>query len=578
MKPINFSNSTYQSVSETKYPNVTLRALVLGLALAGCGLQAQAAVTTTYTITDLTKLTTPGYPSLNLAATAINNNGLIVGGTIIYDTVAGTVTSISPLWGASRINGLGQVIGGTFISTRPPLSLATVRNTDGTTTQLKVLATDTSTSASDINDKGQVLFTNRLPVCNSGTTCDFTNQSTYYYPQYLWSAAGGVQQLPKMGHAGSTTSINNNGQISGSTYDLNFTEHAFVATATNLKDLHAKSMGTRSVAYKINDSGIVVGRADNPVNGLFYATVWNAATGAYTTVGSGTNLSVLSDVNASGQFIGWEGPGSAGYSNLLGNYAVIGDTNGGGLTDLNTLVTGLPANLKLYDAFDINDVGQILAKAFDVTTNAAYGVLLLTPTTPPPVPPATPSNLSATAASSTQINLTWADNANNETAQYVERCAGAGCTNFTQIASLAADVTSYNDTALTPATSYSYRVRAHSAAGDSTYSNITTASTASSVPVAAPAAPSGLTSAAISRSKIVLSWIDNAVDEQNYLIERCKGSNCTNFNKIATIGANATSYSDNNLTRNTNYSYRVQASNVVGKSAFSNTLNVKTLP
>jgi hypothetical protein len=40
----------------------------------------------------------------------------------------------------------------------------------------------------------------------------------------------------------------------------------------------------------------------------------------------------------------------------------------------------------------------------------------------------------------------------------VERCAGAGCTNFAQIATPTA--TSYSDTGLTASTSYSYRVRA----------------------------------------------------------------------------------------------------------------------
>ena len=57
-----------------------------------------------------------------------------------------------------------------------------------------------------------------------------------------------------------------------------------------------------------------------------------------------------------------------------------------------------------------------------------------TPTpTPPPTPtptPAAPSGLSATAVSSSQINLAWTDNANNETGFKIESCQGAGCSNF----------------------------------------------------------------------------------------------------------------------------------------------------
>ncbi len=39
--------------------------------------------------------------------------------------------------------------------------------------------------------------------------------------------------------------------------------------------------------------------------------------------------------------------------------------------------------------------------------------------------PAAPSNLTATAASSTQINLTWTDNASSEDGFKIERCQGA---------------------------------------------------------------------------------------------------------------------------------------------------------
>jgi hypothetical protein len=45
-------------------------------------------------------------------------------------------------------------------------------------------------------------------------------------------------------------------------------------------------------------------------------------------------------------------------------------------------------------------------------------------------PPAAPTNLVATAVSSSQINLTWTDNSNNETGFKIERCIGSGCTSF----------------------------------------------------------------------------------------------------------------------------------------------------
>ena len=44
--------------------------------------------------------------------------------------------------------------------------------------------------------------------------------------------------------------------------------------------------------------------------------------------------------------------------------------------------------------------------------------------------PAAPSSLNASAVSASQINLTWSDNAANETGFVIERCQGAGCSNF----------------------------------------------------------------------------------------------------------------------------------------------------
>jgi WD40 repeat protein/fibronectin type 3 domain-containing protein len=92
--------------------------------------------------------------------------------------------------------------------------------------------------------------------------------------------------------------------------------------------------------------------------------------------------------------------------------------------------------------------------------------------------PTVPGGLSATAASSSQINLTWTASTDNVgVAGYrVERCQGAGCSNFTQVATPTA--TSYNDTGLTANTTYQYRVRAVDAAGNlGGYSTVVSATT-----------------------------------------------------------------------------------------------------
>jgi hypothetical protein len=97
-------------------------------------------------------------------------------------------------------------------------------------------------------------------------------------------------------------------------------------------------------------------------------------------------------------------------------------------------------------------------------------------TDPAPAVPAAPSNLSATAISTTRIDLSWTDNADNETGFKIERSKRVN-TNFTQIATVGQDVTSYSDTTVRKNTLYYYRIRATNASGDSDYSNEANATT-----------------------------------------------------------------------------------------------------
>ncbi|MFP5389953.1 MAG: fibronectin type III domain-containing protein [Gammaproteobacteria bacterium] len=90
--------------------------------------------------------------------------------------------------------------------------------------------------------------------------------------------------------------------------------------------------------------------------------------------------------------------------------------------------------------------------------------------------PAAPSLLTATAASSSQVNLSWSDNAADETGVQVERSLDGS--NFTLLATVPVNVTAYQDTGLAPATRYVYRVRAVNGAGNSAYSATVSATTA----------------------------------------------------------------------------------------------------
>jgi hypothetical protein len=100
------------------------------------------------------------------------------------------------------------------------------------------------------------------------------------------------------------------------------------------------------------------------------------------------------------------------------------------------------------------------------------------PPPPPPTTPNAPSGLNASTVGSSQINLTWTDNSGDETGFYIERCQGAGCTGFTQIAMVSANTTLFANTGLAASTAYRYRVRAYNGAGNSSYSNTADATTA----------------------------------------------------------------------------------------------------
>src|SRR4029450_6618698 len=144
--------------------------------------------------------------------------------------------------------------------------------------------------------------------------------------------------------------------------------------------------------------------------------------------------------------------------------------------------------------------------------------------------PAALSSLTATAASGTQINLAWTDNSNNEDGFRVERCQGAGCSNFTEIATVGPNVVSYQNTGLTAGTTYQYQVRAYNTAGNSAYSN-----TGSATTISLPAAPSSVTATAATRTEISLAWTDNSSNEDGFRVERCQGAGCSNFTEIATV-------------------------------------------
>jgi len=95
-----------------------------------------------------------------------------------------------------------------------------------------------------------------------------------------------------------------------------------------------------------------------------------------------------------------------------------------------------------------------------------------------------------------------------------------------------------------------------------------------SAPVIPPAAPGNLT-ATLSKSKVLLAWADGSGNEDGFKIER--STDGQTFTQIATVGANATTYTNTgvNSNKNASYYYRVRAYSSGGNSGYSNTAVVQ---
>ena len=186
-------------------------------------------------------------------------------------------------------------------------------------------------------------------------------------------------------------------------------------------------------------------------------------------------------------------------------------------------------------------------------------------TTTAAVPPVTPT-LSISVQSATEVNLTWNDVA-NESGYSIERRTSSG--QWAQIATPSANATSFRDSGLTPATTYVYRIRALSAAGNSAFSAEVQARTQRLV---APATPT-LSAPAKSQSSITLAWTDVA-DETGYKLEAKTSTGA--WIQLATPNAGVTTFEHTALNASTAYTYRISAVNAAGSSPTSSELTVTT--
>jgi hypothetical protein len=176
--------------------------------------------------------------------------------------------------------------------------------------------------------------------------------------------------------------------------------------------------------------------------------------------------------------------------------------------------------------------------------------------------PATPTGFTATATSSTQIDLIWTDVSTGNTSYKVERSTDN--TNWTEIATgLSATATTYSATGLSGSTLYYFRVRAANAARNSAYSGTASATTTAAI----PAAPTGFTATSSFADSVSLAWTDASTNETGFDIEVSTNAGST-YSSVTTTAANAVSYSHTGRLESTAYLYRIRATNSAGSSSW----------
>jgi hypothetical protein len=138
---------------------------------------------------------------------------------------------------------------------------------------------------------------------------------------------------------------------------------------------------------------------------------------------------------------------------------------------------------------------------------------LATSTATTPSPPTAPWGMLASSPSGQQIVLSWTDRASNETGFKLERKAHGPGAPFVEIGEI--KTTSYVDTAVTPGTIYTYRVRAYNAAGASTFGEVTVKAGGAPPPPAVTRIPTWSVEAKVIYSKAFPGFMDIEVYQEN---------------------------------------------------------------
>ena len=284
---------------------------------------------------------------------------------------------------------------------------------------------------------------------------------------------------------------------------------------------------------------------------------------ATTTAVPGTPIDLTATAMSQSQIdLSWTAPSEDGGSDITGYEFAYSTDDGSTWSDpaaTDSMTTHSHTDLTAgttyhYRVAAINEVGSSMTSETAMATTAAV--------------PGTPSDLTATAMSQSQIDLSWTasseDGGSDITGYTFEYSTDDGSTWSDPAAT--DSMTTHSHTGLTAGTTYHYRVAAMNEVGSSM-----TSETAMATTTAVPGTPSDLTATAMSQSQIDLSWTasseDGGSDITGYEFAYSTDDGSTWSDPAATDSMST--HSHTGLTAGTTYHYRVAAINEVGSSMTS---------
>jgi probable HAF family extracellular repeat protein len=320
----------------------------------------------------LTRLGSLGGIETETIASAINDAGQIVGRS---STATGKthafltgpngvgMTDLGTLGGenshAYAINDAGQVAGESETAHCCAFhAFITAPNGKGMTEFLPIAgAVDPYHSALGINNAARVVGSSRPD--------DFTTR-------VLITGPNGVGRLDNGRTDGFASAINDAGQSVGTLSPIEeLTHHAFITEPNTATVIKLGTLGGgESHATDVNASGQVVGWSLT-AGGEFHAFITGPDGAGMTDLGTlGGTVSMATGINDAGQVVGYSTKAEGAE-----HYAFVTGPAGTGMTDLNSLVT-LPDGLTLSRAQGINNSGQIIAVSPAIPEPATYAMML----------------------------------------------------------------------------------------------------------------------------------------------------------------------------------------------------------